>query len=261
MQSLRLKGQDGMNSLCNILKASMVYLAIGLAGVAQAQSPANCPFDVDGSGARRATTDGLLLQRHANGGFGSNTPSKATEAPGLTAAQIGTHVTNNLARLDIDGDGKFSELDALVIIRYLMGFRGDNLAGGLITKDLAKRYGGTAYQAFIDQGCTGLNDSPDPRVTVWNAMNAAFAAGNLSLGKTYLTPNGIAILGGSIDALAPQLPTIVASYSSLIAKEVSETYAEYWVSRPIVGHPNNARQIHSVIFVYTLDGQWRIDSM
>jgi hypothetical protein len=251
------------------VKRPLRFLAVALVasglwtlnGVAHAA----CPFNPDGAGnsAGTATTDGLLFIRYALGvtagaGLGAN----ATQGAALPVA-IASYIADpiNNAAIDIDGDGKFSPSDAMVIARYLFGFRGNALAVGVPTVEFAKRYGGPSQQTYIDNGCTGLNDLPDPRVTVWNAMNAALVAGNAATAKTYLTPNGAATAGAAMDALIAGMPTIVGSYSELIAKNVSENYAEYLVVRPVTGSATGEQSLYFVIFVRMPDGTWKIDSL
>ncbi len=224
-----------------------------------------CPFNVDQSSAAnslRATTDGLLFIRYALG-LPSTTPpvTGATETGSLTPTQIGDFVANNKTALDIDGDGKFTIFDAQVIARYITGFRGERLSAGLTTFDFGSRYGGAALQTYIDNGCTGLNDLPDPRIAVWNAMNTALVGGNTALAKTYLTPNGLANHGPPIDSLTSQMPQIVASYSPLVASLVEDDYAEYIVARPVPGSTTGELQVFIVVFMRAPNGSWLIDAM
>lgn len=226
---------------------------------------AACPFNPDGAGGASgtATADGLLFIRYALGltsgqPLGGNA-IQGSVLPAAVAAYI-ADPTNNAA-IDIDGDGKFSPSDAMVIARYLLGFRGNALAVGVPTVEFAKRYGGPSQQTYIDNGCTGINDLSDERIVVWNAMNAALIAGNAAQAKSYLTELGVANHGSVIDSLLNQMPAIVASYSPLVAKEVNSDFAEYVVSRPVQGSSTGERTLHFIAFLRMADGNWRIDSM
>jgi hypothetical protein len=226
---------------------------------------AACPFNADGAGATSgtATTDGLLFLRHALGvtagpALGANA-TQGSAAPATIASYIADPANKLL--LDIDGDGDFTLLDSMFIARYLFGFRGDALTAGLPNADFAKRYGGLAMQTYIDNGCTGLNDLPDPRVTAWNAMNAALAAGNAASAKVFLTPNGLTNHGPAMDALLSQMSSIVGSYSPLIAKTISGEYAEYIVTRPLPGSATGEKIASFIIFLQAPSGAWLIDSM
>jgi hypothetical protein len=230
-----------------------------------AQTAANCPFNLDQSSAgsvRRATTDGLLFIRYALN-LPSTTPpvSRATENASLTSAQVAAHMSTNAIALDIDGDNVFSAFDAQVIARYLLGFRGANLAIDLPEREFAKRFTGEEYQQYIDNGCTALVGS-DPRIQVWNAMNAALVANNAALAKTFLTGNANENHGPVFDALIAEMPTIIASYSELVPRYAGGNYAEYWLSRPVAGSTTGDRYVHIVIFMRDPgNGLWKIDSM
>lgn len=238
---------------------------IGLLSILGLQAQAACPFSPDGAGSTSgtATTDGLLFIRYALGlTAGPALGANATQGGALPAA-IASYIadpTNNVA-LDIDGDGKFSANDAMTIARYLFGFRGDALATGLPTVEFASRYGGPALQTYIDNGCTGLNDLPDPRIQTWTAMNTALVAGNIASAKTYLTVGAQDTVGGSMTQLNAQFPGIVSSYSPLVPGIVRADYAEYWVSRAVPGSVTGERSLFIVIFLLSPDGIWRIDSM
>jgi hypothetical protein len=244
----------------------LVFAALALVPpVAFAQTAANCPFNVDQSSAansRRATTDGLIFVRYALG-LPSTTPvvANATENAALTSAQVAAHMATNAAALDIDGDGKFSTFDAQIIARYLVGFRGTTLAAGLNENEFAKRYGGTELQSYIETGCNPGAPSTDPRIIVWNAMNTAMLANNPTTANTYLTEGAKLTVGASLTQLAPTYTAIYNSYSPLIPGVVRGDYAEYWVSRPVLGSTTGERNLFVVIFLQLQDGSWKIDSM
>lgn len=191
-----------------------LLVASGLSTVSSLAHAA-CPFNPDGAGtaAGTATTDGLRFIRYALGATaGSGLGANATEGTALPAA-VASYIadaTNNAA-IDIDGNGQFEPRDAMVIARYLMGFRGLALGVGLPDAQFANRFDGTAFQTYINAGCSNLSDKPDPRAVVWNAMNAALVAGNAATAKTYLTGLGVANHGAAIDSLLNQMPAIVAS--------------------------------------------------
>jgi hypothetical protein len=221
-----------------------------------------CPFNADqqGSAVGAATTDGLLFIRYALNLSDAALAANAVQN-NATAASVATYIQSNAASLDIDGDGKFTTSDATVVARYLLGYRGASLASGLPALEFAKRYGGVALQDYIDNGCTGVDDLPDPRVVVWNSMNAALVAGNVAQAKTFLTENGLSNHGPALDALLSQMPAITASYSPLVAKLVVDGYAEYIVSRAVPGSATNEKAVFFVTFLQLPDGTWLIDAM
>jgi hypothetical protein len=247
---------------------AFTFVPIVWSAFAHAQSAADCPFNVDQSSAansRRATTDGLIFIRYALN-LPSTTPpvGGATENPSLTSAQVTAHMSTNAAALDIDGDGRFTAFDAQIIARYLLGFRGGALLGTLEQPDFAKRYGVSALASYIDGGCNPANDPIDPRIAVWNAMNAQLALGTVAGidgAKQYMTDTAVANYTDMLTAMVSTLPAVVASYSVIIPRQVGSDYAEYWVSRPLVGGTVGERLVHPITFVKTSDGSWRIDGM
>lgn len=247
-------------------KWAAAFLAL-LSGVSYAATAADCPFNIDQSAAdtRRGTTDGLLFIRYALS-LPSASPSatNATENAALTSAQIDAHMSAHANALDIDGDGAFTRFDAQIIARYLLGFRGTALAGDLDAPKFAKRYGSAAFQQYIDSGCNSANDPADPRMAVWNAMNAQLALGTsagIDQAKTYMTDTAVDSYTPALATIVADLPAIVASYSPIIPRMISGDYAEYWVSRPLLGSGTGERLVHIVTFIRTLDGNWRVDAM
>lgn len=248
--------------------ALALAILLSLAQSAFGQTAANCPFNVDQSStanSRRATTDGLIFIRYAlNLPNTLPTVAGATENAALVSAQVAAHMSANAATLDIDGDGKFTTFDAQIIARYLLGFRNTSLVGASIPEDFPKRSGAQALQNFIETGCTGTSDAPDPRVLAWNAMNAQLALGTaagIDTAKAYMTDTAVGNYTAALTAIIADLAAVVASYSPIIPRQVGSDYAEYWVSRPLAGSVTGERLIHVVTFLRTFDGSWRVDSM
>jgi hypothetical protein len=244
------------------------FVSVVWSAFAYAQTAADCPFNVDQSSAansRRATTDGLIFIRYA-----LNLPSTAppvggaTENASLTGAQVASHMSANATALDIDGDGKFTTFDAQIIARYLLGFRGGALLGTQEQPDFAKRYGVSALASYIDGGCNPANDPADPRIAVWNAMNAQLALGTVAGidgAKQYITDTAVENYTLALNAIVSELPTVVASYSPIIPRVVRGDYAEYWVSRPLPGSITGEREVFTITFLRMFDGSWRVESM
>jgi hypothetical protein len=59
------------------------------------------------------------------------------------------------------------------------------------------------------------------------------------------------------DALLPQMPEIIASYSSLQQVSISSDIGEYAVNRTI----NGENWIFLIYFLKDADGVWRLDAM
>ncbi len=235
-------------------------------GLMSNRAIAVCPFNADQQGAAggAGTTDGLLFIRYALGlTMGASLTANAAQN-NATDTTVVNYIVNNKTALDIDGDDAFTAYDAVHIARYLLGFRGAALLGTLTQPDFVKRSGGVALQRFIDGGCTGTNDLADPRVAVWNAMNAQLALGTtagINGAKQYMTDTAVSNFETAMNAIRTDLPTLVASYSQIISRTVGTDYAEYWVSRPIPGSTSGGREVFVITFLLMFDGTWRVDSM
>jgi Divergent InlB B-repeat domain len=87
-------------------------------------------LDIDGNGRLEASADGLLAVRyfmlgalgmHAKGAVG-------TFAQRTSAATTTQHIERMLPALDVDGDGSLNtNVDGVLIVRYMLGFRGATL--------------------------------------------------------------------------------------------------------------------------------------
>jgi hypothetical protein len=95
-------------------------------------------LDIDGDGHVDAMTDGVLILRYLFGmqGPGLVNGAVSAKATRITAADILAYLNDIVPMLDIDGDGEASPLtDALMIMRYLAGLRGDILLPNVMPSD------------------------------------------------------------------------------------------------------------------------------
>ena len=93
-------------------------------------------LDVDGNGSAGALSDGLLVVRWAFGMSGPALVSSAIEGgcTRCTAPEVEAYLSTIVGQLDIDGDTQFLPLsDGLLVLRWLFGFRGDSLVGGVVS--------------------------------------------------------------------------------------------------------------------------------
>lgn len=94
-------------------------------------------WDIDGDGAVKPLTDGLLVLRYLFGFTGDTliTNAISNDATRTTATQIEAELLAGIesAILDIDGDGNVKPLtDGLLLLRYLFGFTGDTLISNAV---------------------------------------------------------------------------------------------------------------------------------
>lgn len=115
-------------------------------------SPSTCSLDVDGDGARMAITDGVLILRRMLGLSGTALTVGATHAcVPRTAAAIAGGIS--LPYYDVDGDGQtLPATDGLILLRALLGFRGDALIAGA-TGANATRKTYADVQSFLAGNC------------------------------------------------------------------------------------------------------------
>ncbi|CAH1194081.1 40-residue YVTN family beta-propeller repeat-containing protein [Candidatus Nitrotoga sp. BS] len=92
---------------------------------------------------------------------------------------------------------------------------------------------------------------------VWTGMNNALIAGDKTKALTYLNSSAQAKYGPVFDALLPDMPEIIASYSPLQRLQIYPDIGEYAVNRVIHG----VNRIFLIYFLLDNDGVWRIDSM
>ena len=117
------------------------------------RSPAiGCPLNVDGATGVVAATDGIALLRYALGLRGAALVGAQIGANNITALVTKDYIDTRLAQLDMDGDGRFDTTDAIVAVRYQLGFRDSALISGLTLA--GSRTSGSAVQSFIqNMGC------------------------------------------------------------------------------------------------------------
>jgi uncharacterized protein (DUF1800 family) len=125
-----------------------------LPSVANAEA-ANCPFSFTGPSVARLTADGALLGRFTLGKRAPTLQGALLGAPASAAQEqaLETTIADASLRLDMDGDGFFSTVDAMVIARYLAGFSSSTWLSGLPLPTAAQRRTGADIAAYINAGC------------------------------------------------------------------------------------------------------------
>lgn len=111
-------------------------LASGTSGRCQPPPPT---LDIDGSGANgsyAALTDGLLIVRYLLGLTGTALTSGAvSDAATRNADAVVAYLDEKLWALDVDDDGQYvAATDGVLILRYLLGFRGAALVDGAVSQ-------------------------------------------------------------------------------------------------------------------------------
>ena len=86
-------------------------------------------LDVDDSGAITAQ-DGIMIARHL---LGAEAVSVAEKQTGATASEVAGNIQDgvDLGMLDVDADNDTDGNDGIMIARYILGLRGDELVAGM----------------------------------------------------------------------------------------------------------------------------------
>jgi PKD repeat protein len=92
---------------------------------------------------------------------------------------------------------------------------------------------------------------------LWTTMNNALGRGDVPTALGYLNANAKRKYQRVFQALLPQMPQIIASYSPLRRISISESIGEYAVNRTI----NGRNKIFLIYFLKDPDGVWRLDTM
>ena len=146
-------GSGGHYSASPVQFSNVTSVQSVAGGVAYVASATSCSLDVDGDGSRMGHTDGVLILRRMLGLADAALTVGATHscAP-RSATSIASAI--NLSAYDIDGDGQArAETDGLLLLRAMLGFRGDALVNGAISTTATRR---TAQdiQNFLLSNCS-----------------------------------------------------------------------------------------------------------
>ena len=160
--------------LTNISIAALAAISVANA------APSICPFSVVGGSVATAPGDGLALVRYATGLRGPALIS-GTGAT-LSHASVESAVAASAGRLDVDGDGSFTPVDATAISRFLAGFRGYKLITGAAASTPSAILDGGLVESFIAAGCPARSaPAAEPPLIEWFGTRDTVDAANSQL--------------------------------------------------------------------------------
>ncbi len=144
-----------------------VWISISFAVLSYGNADTQFRFDIDQDGQSDALVDGLLVLRHLFG-FTDRVLTNGiidTDSVGKSASEIEIYLNENVAELDIDGDGNSDALtDGLLLLRYFFGFRNDLLVSGALA-DTAIRVTSNDISSYVlarlDTDLDGVSDYED----------------------------------------------------------------------------------------------------
>lgn len=93
--------------------------------------------------------------------------------------------------------------------------------------------------------------------SLWNGMNDALKQGDVEGAAQYLNEGAKAKYRPVFQALQPNMPEIIASYSAPKRISVSEDIGEYAIKRMI----NSQDRVYMIYFLRDANGVWRLDAM
>ena len=110
-------------------------------------------LDADGDGELQALTDGVLVLRYVFGLRGAALTASSVDTGDCTrctAVAIEAYLASIRTQLDVDGDAEIEPLtDCLLILRYLLAFRGNALLVGAVDTSHCTRCNATAIQGYL----------------------------------------------------------------------------------------------------------------
>lgn len=117
---------------------AVVAVAVAATALGATSAVAVCPFAIAPNTTATALRDARSLLGHVRGASDTNAR---------------THVATFLPQLDVTLDGRFDEIDAMIIARVMLGFRSDALTQGLALSGTGVRESASALQSYFDAGC------------------------------------------------------------------------------------------------------------
>ena len=122
-------------------------------------------LDVDGNGVAGGLSDGILVARYLLGLTGDALISGAIDPDGdrTDAGEIVSYLDGIGDRLDVDGNGVASgRSDGVVMIRYLLGLRGDALISGAVDLEEGTRTTPEAIEGYVVESLVNPPVTPEP---------------------------------------------------------------------------------------------------
>lgn len=93
--------------------------------------------------------------------------------------------------------------------------------------------------------------------SLWGGMNDALIRGDVNGAAQYLNEGAKRKYQPIFEALKPQFPQIIASYSQLRRISITDSIGEYAIVRPY----NGQNRVYLIYFLQDADGVWRMDAM
>ena len=155
---------------------------------------------------------------------------------------------------DFDGDGgnNFSTSDPNAPVEFTYTTPGVYRATITVTDSQNTTYSQTLAVVVHDgQQMDQIFNS------LWNGMNDALMRGDVNGATQYLNESARRKYQPVLEALKPQFPQIIVSYSPLRRVSITDSIGEYAIVRPY----NGQNRVYLIYFLQDADGVWRVDEM
>jgi endoglucanase Acf2/Fe-S cluster biogenesis protein NfuA len=150
-------------------------------------------WDIDGNDNIDALSDGLMLLRYSFEMRGDALTDGAVANDSLmNSAQVQQRIADAYAIADVDGNGGVDALsDALILLRYFFGIRGDDLINGAVAENAIRTSSSDIEQYILGYMSSDDSGSGDASVTVSDAavIDEAFGGATFE-GETFTFPSG-----------------------------------------------------------------------
>ncbi len=183
-------------------------------------------------------------------------PAGPSSNVALTMFTLENNTGKTLASVavDFDGDGTvdFTTTNAATAIQHYYLKAGVYLAVFTVTDSANAVY--TVTYAIVIQDAQQLDQQFK---SIWDGMNGALAKSDVTTTGKYLNESAKKKYLPVMQALAPHMAQIVASFSPMARVSLSENIGEYAVTRDY----NGKKRLYLVYFLRDMDGVWRLDGM
>ena len=177
-------------------------------------------------------------------------------APLEVVYQVSPGVATTIARVevDIEGNGSFDQVLTAEPWSASVTYSGSGTVSPVIRVTDAQ---GVVRTEAIPIVLVDPAELDQNLRAVWSAMSTALAAGDKSTAMRYLDVSAQQKYGPVFDALLPNMPQIVGTFSALQSVTLSGGLGEYAVNRTI----NGENRLFLIYFGRNGDGVWRLGSM
>jgi hypothetical protein len=168
--------------------------------------------------------------------------------------QFGSTTPIQNLSLDVDGNGTFdfTTTDPNAVLQHTYTTPGLYLARLRVTDQ-----SGAVAEAQTAIAVQDVGTLDALFKSMWNSMNAALVAGDISTALIFLDSAAREKYGPVWQVLLPHVTEIITSYSPIRGLSIGERVGEYGLNRTI----NGEKRLFLIYFLKNEDGVWRLNAM